>query len=213
MIATMDVESALRAAIRQPPPGPITYEQFVEWADDETHAEWVDGQVILMPVIAQRHDAIVGFLRMLFGLVIAMTGRGVVHGEPFQVHLAALRRGRAPDVFFLLEEHRSRLGKHYIEGPADIIVEVLSPESIHRDRVEKLREYQAAGVPEYWLLDDDTRRAEFRQLGPDGRYQVAFAGETGEYQSAVLPEMRLRVEWLWQERHDLNEVLRVLGLR
>ena len=34
---------------RQPPPGPVTYEEFLERADEDTHAEWVDGQVIPMP--------------------------------------------------------------------------------------------------------------------------------------------------------------------
>ena len=60
MIAAMSAETDLAFAQREPPPGPLTYEQFLEWADEETHAEWVDGQVILTSVtVSERHAAIV----------------------------------------------------------------------------------------------------------------------------------------------------------
>jgi len=36
-----------------------------------------------------------------------------------------------------------------------IVVEVVSPESRARDHVDKAREYAAAGIPEYWVVDDD----------------------------------------------------------
>ncbi|HEY3109193.1 MAG TPA: Uma2 family endonuclease [Chloroflexota bacterium] len=99
-----------------------------------------------------------------------------------------------------------------MSAETDLIVEVVSPESVQRDRVEKLAEYERAGVGEYWLIDPEGRSAEFRVLGPDGRYRVALAGSDGEYRSGVLPPLRLRVEWLWREPGpDYDEVLRTLG--
>ena len=99
-----------------------------------------------------------------------------------------------------------------VSAETDLIVEVVSPESVQRDRVEKLAEYERAGVSEYWLIDAEGKSAEFRVLGPDGRYRVALAGSDGEYRSGVLPPLRLRVEWLWQEPGpDYDEVLRTLG--
>ena len=125
--------------------------------------------------------------------------------------LRLLREG-SPHRVLVLPEHRDRMRRHYLDGPADIVVEVVSPESRQRDRVEKLAEYQAAGVTEYWLIDAEGGGAEFRLLGPDGRYRVVLAGAAGPYRSAVLPSLRLRVEWLWQEPGpDYDEVLRTLG--
>lgn len=197
---------------RQPPSGPVTYEEFLEWADEETHAEWVDGQIILMPVTVNRHhDRILSFLRWLFVQVTRLGQVGSVHGEPFQMRLSPLGRGRAPDLFFVRLERAHLVEAHYMDGPADLVVEIVSPESMHRDRVEKLAEYERARVPEYWLVDYEQTIAEFRVLGSDGRYRVVFSASTGLYQSAVLPQLRLRVEWLWQEPGpDMGDVLRVL---
>jgi Uma2 family endonuclease len=213
MIGGMSAEADLLVEQRQPPPGRMTYEEFLEWADEDTWAEWVDGLVILMPVtVAERHAAILWFLSWLFAHAARFGALGSAYSEPFQMRLRGLRRGRSPDIFFVLPEHRDRMRRHYLDGPADIVVEIVSPESVHRDRIEKLAEYEQAGVPEYWLLDADVGGAEIRVLGADGRYQLVFNGSSGEYRSAVLPSLRLRVEWLWQEPGpDFDEVLRTLG--
>jgi Uma2 family endonuclease len=195
------------------PRGPLTYEEFLEWADEDTHAEWVDGQVILLHVtVAERHARIVWFLTWLFGQASQLGHLGRAFSEPFQMRLPELRRGRAPDLFFVRPERLHLLERHFMRGPADLVVEVTSPESEHRDRVEKLAEYEQAGVREYWLIDAEKLGAEFRVLGSDGRYRVALAGAAGPYQSTVLPELRLRVEWLWQEPGpDMADVLRELA--
>jgi Uma2 family endonuclease len=207
----MSAETRLIGEQRRPPPGELTYEEFLAWCDEDTWAEWVDGRVIPLPVtVAERHAAILSLLITLFKLATRFGRLGAVYSEPFQMRLRAARRGRSPDLIFVAPEHRDRLRRHYLDGPADIVVEIVSPESAHRDQVEKLAEYEQAGVPEYWLVDPDQQQAELRVLGPDGRHRVVFTGSEGLYQSAVLPQLRLRVEWLWQEP-ELDEVLRKLG--
>lgn len=116
---------------------------------------------------------------------------------PFQMKLAAT--GREPDLLFLASEHLDRLKKAHLEGPADLVVEVISPESFSGDRGEKFHEYESAGIPEYWLIDPDHEVAEFYQLDARGRYQLIPADEHGIYRSRVLPGFWLRVTWLWQE--------------
>jgi Uma2 family endonuclease len=101
-----------------------------------------------------------------------------------------------------------RLKETYLEGPADLVVETVSPESMGRDRGDKFYEYRAAGIPEYWLIDPYLRQAEFYRLDAEGRYQLA-ALEPGEiYRSSVVPGFWLRVDWLWQQPHP--SVLTVL---
>jgi Uma2 family endonuclease len=198
---------------RQPPPGPVTYEEFLEWADEDTWAEWVDGQIILMPVtVAERHARILRFLTWLFTEVTRLGRLGSVYTEPFQMRLPALGRSRSPDLFLVRPERVHLMERHYLNGPADLVVEIISPESVRRDRVEKLAEYERAKIPEYWLVDAEGLSTEFRVLGADGRYRLAFSGTTGAYQSTILPQLRLRVEWLWADPGpDMDEVLRELG--
>ncbi|MBI4586646.1 MAG: Uma2 family endonuclease, partial [Planctomycetes bacterium] len=80
-----------------------------------------------------------------------------------------------------------------------LAVEVVSPDSRERDRVEKFCEYERGGVREYWLIDPEEKRADFYQLGEDGKCRLAPAGPDGIYRSAVLPGLWIRTDWLWQE--------------
>ena len=57
----------------------------------------------------------------------------------------------------------------YLDGPADLAIEIISPESEARDLVDKLNEYEAAKIPEYWVIDWMRRNALFFLLGEDGR--------------------------------------------
>ena len=56
-----------KEAIREPPRSPLTYEQFLEWADEDTYAEWVDGEVELMSPASRRHQKLALYLGRLLG--------------------------------------------------------------------------------------------------------------------------------------------------
>jgi Uma2 family endonuclease len=209
----MDVAAELGIEYKRPPEGLVTFEEFLEWCEPGTHAEWVDGRVILLHVtVAERHDFVVRLLGLVFSAASRLGLFGDVHGEPFQMKLSP-RLSRTPDLFFVTAERRHLFDRHYLNGPADIALEVISPESVRRDRVVKLAEYERHGVREYWIADAQAESLEIRVLQADGTYRLAFAGTEGTYASAVLPELRVRAEWLWQTPGpDLSEVLRELGL-
>ncbi len=195
------------------PPGRLTYEQFLEWADEDTWAEWVDGEVIVLSPASIPHQQLSGFLFFLIDLFVQVHQTGVVFFPPTQVKLGpGCRSGREPDLLFVSHAHKDRLLKNRIDGPPDLVVEVISPESEYRDRVDKYAEYESAGVPEYWLLDHEQKDAAFFRLGPDGRYARVPLEEGGIFRSAVLPGFWLRVEWLWQEPPPKMQAARELGL-
>ena len=74
-------------------------------------------------------------------------------------------------------EHLDRLENSHLAGPADLLVEVVSKDSVARDLVEKLREYEAAGIREYWVIDSrpNEARADFFVLR-DGRFRAELPG-------------------------------------
>jgi Uma2 family endonuclease len=86
-------------------------------------------------------------------------------------------------------------------GPADLAVELISDDSVTRDRRDKFAEYAAAGIPEYWLLDPrpDHHRADFYALGPDRTYEAIPLDAEGRFASRVLPGFWLDPAWLWQD--------------
>lgn len=174
----------------------MSYEEFLDWADEDTLAEWVNGKVIMTSPASFTHQTLNGFLNRLIGLYVQYRQLGEVLVAPFQMRLA--RSGREPDLLFIHTAHLHRLRRTYLDGPADLVVEIISPESIGRDRGDKFFEYEQAGIPEFWLLDPQTQRAEFYQLNEAGRYQPIQPME-GVYYSAQIPGFWLREEWLWQE--------------
>lgn len=191
---------------RSPPDGPMTYEEFLDWLDEDTLAEWVDGKVVMASPAKLKHQNIVNYLISIMGAYTRLHNLGQVTDGPFQMRLAS--SGREPDVLFVATAHLDRLKETYLDGPADLVVEVVSPESGARDRGDKFYEYRAAGIPEYWLIDPDLRQAEFYQLDAAGRYQAVAAGADEVYHSRALPGFWLREEWLWQE--PLPDVVRTL---
>ncbi|MDW8290080.1 MAG: Uma2 family endonuclease, partial [Armatimonadota bacterium] len=72
--------------------------------------------------------------------------------------------GRSPDILFVSQQNLHRLKPTYLDGPADLVVEIISPESEERDRTQKFSEYERGGVREYWLIDPEKRLAEFYVL-------------------------------------------------
>ncbi len=180
-----------------PSPRRMTYEEFLDWADEDTLAEWVDGEVIMTSPASRRHQEIALFLTQLMSSFVEHRGLGKVLPPPFQMKLPD--SGREPDLIFIAAEHLYRLRENRLEGPGDVVVEIVSPESEERDREVKLREYEEAGVPEYWIVDPLRRSFEAYVLDEEGEYRLVFHGEEGEYCSQHLPGFWLRVEWLWQQ--------------
>ena len=194
----------------------MTYEEFLDWADEDTLAEWVAlpgkeiGEVIVTSPASKQHQSIAGFLTSVMRIFCEQHNLGIVLVAPFQMKL---EHGREPDVLFVATEHLGRLRETFLDGPADLAIEIISPESVSRDRGEKYYEYEAGGVREYWLIDPLRQVAEFYRLDEGGRYGVVLAGREGVYRSEVVAGFWLRVEWLWQEPLPKTlDVLRELGL-
>ena len=185
----------------------MSFEEFLEWADEDTLAEWVNGKVIMSSPASMIHQEISSFLGDILKLFVQNRNMGKVIEAPFQMKLS--NTAREPDLLFVSENHLDRLKKTYLDGPADMAVEIISPESIGRDRGEKFYEYEQAGIPEYWLIDPEKKRAEFYVLNSEGSYDMIKSGSKGKFQSQILPDFWLKVEWLWME--PLPSALRIVA--
>ncbi len=190
-----------------PAPLRMTWEEFLAWVDEDTHAEWVDGEVILLyPPVSEeqsregyvmpspasiKHQRIHGFLVRLLDVYLSERPIGEMLYAPFLRRLPDRPAGRAPDLLVLLNEHRDRIQETYIDGPADLVIEITSEESQARDRGEKFTEY--------WLIDPLREHADFYRLGSDGRYDRIDLDAEGYFHSAMLPGLRAKPTWLWQE--------------
>jgi Uma2 family endonuclease len=206
-------EEALQTAYTPGGKRRMTYEEFLAWCDEDTLAEWVDGEVVHLSPASRRHQELVGFLWFLLKHYADFHNMGVVLMAPFQMKTGPDLPGREPDILFVARDHLGRLKDTFLAGPADLVVEVVSPESIDRDRGRKFVEYERGGVAEYWLIDPLRQQAEFYHPGPDGRYRLLAAGGHGRYESRVIAGLWLNIEWLWAEPlPSMVDTLRKLGV-
>jgi Uma2 family endonuclease len=193
-------------------PPRMTYDEFLAWAVDHPHAEWVDGEVIEFMTVKGRHSLIVVFLFRLFGDYVEHRRLGLVFGDPYAmlIQVGDRRASRQPDVAVLLAEHAARFTQDRLEGPADLIVEVLSDDSQTRDRQDKLTEYAAAGVPEYWIVEGREGRqgVELHRRNAAGAYERVLPDAEGRLHSTVLADFWLNPAWLAADPlPDLDDVL------
>ena len=188
----------------------MSYEEYLNSPEIPEHTEWVNGRVIPMMSVSKKHTFLTFYLASLLGIYVQAKGLGEVFGEPFNMKLGGSLAGRAPDVAFVRTERLERLRDQFLDGPADLVVEVISPGTERIDRRVKFAEYQAGGVPEYWILDPHTETAEFYVLDHSGAYQ-SIATPDGEFASTVVDGLRIRVAWLWA-RTPVATVLAELGV-
>jgi len=176
----------------------VPYEEYLTGKYGR-HTEWVNEVVIAMSPVNEVHDGLTLFLIVLLDYYIHLTGGGRVLHEPMVMKAAPHLPGRQPDIQVLVPDRMQYLQATQVVGPASLVVEVVSPESLHRDRGAKFREYEEGGVQEYWILDPERKEALFYVLSED-RLFYSRLPENGVSTSYVLPKLKLKVDLLWQEK-------------
>lgn len=176
----------------------IGYSAFLEACDEDTRAEWVDGEVVFMSPVSLRHARIGQFLGSLIERYLEIHPIGELFRDSVQMKTGPNLGGRLPDLLFVRTERASQLMPTYIDGPADLVVEVVSLDSRRRDLIDKRKEYADGGVTEYWIVDSIEDRATFCVL-KHSAYEAVNLDDDGYYSCLVLPGLRINPDWLWQE--------------
>lgn len=179
---------------------PMTFEEFLA-LPDRLHAEWVDGEVYVFMPSTNEHQDIVGLLYSLLNAFARTLGLGRVLLAPYGMDAIPGRSYREPDIGVVATEHLDRISRTRLIGPADLAIEVISEDSVRRDRHDKRREYGAIGVREYWIFDSrpGQHQAEFLGLVAGRAYEAIGPDEQGRVRSRVLPGFWLRPEWCWTD--------------
>ena len=147
------------------------YEDYKSLAESmEKRYELLDGDLLMVPAPTTTHQRISRNLEVRLYEYCQRTGVGEVLDSPVDVVLgeADAREVVQPDILLVAKERLSIIAEEEVRGAPDLVVEILSTGTEHRDRGYKKILYGRYGVREYWIVDPADRAIEVHRLTPSG---------------------------------------------
>ncbi len=169
-----------------------TEEQYIELTNQSNHLiEFVDGAIEVLPRPTSAHQSMLLLLYEHFKAAIQrLGGKVLVAPLRLQVRPGAFRE---PDILMLLDASDPRYQDAYWRG-ADLVVEIVSPDRPERDTVEKPRDYAAAGIPEYWIVNPLEERITVLTLDGEAYRTFGESGRGEQAHSKLLVEFSVSVD-------------------
>ncbi|ABA21126.1 Protein of unknown function DUF820 [Trichormus variabilis ATCC 29413] len=138
-----------------------SFDEYLSY-DDGTDKlyELFNGELIEMPPESGTNVQIANRLFLIFALLV---GIDRVRGHGLELEVRGEPRNRYPDLTIIREEHIQQLAKRNTIRlsmlPPLLVIEVVSPGELQRDRdfIAKRSQYQDCGIPEYWIIDPETK--------------------------------------------------------
>jgi Uma2 family endonuclease len=155
--------------------------------------EYTDGHLEFLPMPTTSHQWIVFlFHQMLQQFVWPHLGLALF--APLRIRISK-KKFREPDVVFMLNEHKDRIGDEYWTA-ADLAMEVVSPgkKARQRDLVDKRQEYARAGIREYWIIDPRLREIIVYQLKAKKYFRIGIFKKGTQAVSRLLPGFTVDVD-------------------
>lgn len=166
----------------------LTYKDLEHFPDDGMRYEIIDGELYVSAAPLEIHQRSSGELYAVLRSAVIETGWGWVYYAPVDVRFAEDKQVQ-PDLLVIRRDRLHIYQGNTVHGAPDIVVEIISPSNPAYDQVAKLHLYEAAGVPEYWLVDPAART--FRMLVlRDGGY-VPVEPVDGRFHSTVVPGLTI----------------------
>jgi Uma2 family endonuclease len=176
-----------------PGQGSWTYNDYAALPNEGKRYEIVNGVLYMSPSPGWTHQEIVFEIASYLRDHLRKSGSGGVFIAPLDVELAP-KDVFQPDVVVLLKANRDKLKEGHIVGAPDLVVEVVSPGSETHDRYRKLAAYARARIPEYWIVDPDSRTVEILTCeGGEYQSQGVYRGKA-QLPSQIVPGLAVQVE-------------------
>jgi Uma2 family endonuclease len=168
-----------------------SFEDYLNYTDNNNRLyELFNGELIEVPPESGFN---IGIANFLFTLFLPIVGYLRVRGHGLELEVNGEPRNRYPDLTIIKAEHieqlRSRNTIRLSMAPPDLVVEVVSPGDLQRDRdyIAKRIQYQDREIPVYWIVDPQVREIMVLTLTTAGyREQVYQGSDKLQFQDVML---------------------------
>lgn len=168
-----------------------TMEDYLLLGETKMPCQLINGELIMSPAPHPRHQKI---SRRLFRIIDKVTnGLGELFYSPIDLFVDS-RNIFQPDLVYLPDRNKDYLTDKGIEGPPDLIIEIISPFNGYIDRNQKKDSYLKFGIKEYWIVDPGNETIEI--YTPEGGTDVPvfFASKDGEVTSTAIKNLRFTLK-------------------
>jgi Uma2 family endonuclease len=136
-----------------------TYEDYLKISDDKGRYELVNGELLMTPSPIPNHQRISGKLEFVVRKFVTENNLGEVFYAPCDVYLDD-ENVVQPDILFISKDRLNIIGDKNIQSAPNLVIEIISENSVYRDMVQKKRLYARFGVKEYWIVIPEEKEVE-----------------------------------------------------
>jgi Uma2 family endonuclease len=159
--------------------------------DDGRRYEIIEGELYEMPAPNWAHATVIANLIAMLIPIVARLG-GQWRTAPLDIFFPGADPVQ-PDIVVLLPGGAARPVGRGVDGPPDLIIEVLSPANRGHDLLTKRALYGRAGVREYWVIDPESQTLDILSLDRDALHLTESASGNAIPTSPLLGPLPLAV--------------------
>ena len=141
---------------------PWTLQELHRLPDDGNKYELVRGELFVTPAPSVDHETVIARLARVLEPYVAVNGLGLVYRPRAVMRVEGSEV--EPDLMVRQAPPRKRTAWEDMPLPI-LVVEVLSPYTRRRDRMQKRKLYMDAGIAEYWMVDPEKESITIVQRG------------------------------------------------
>lgn len=179
-----------------PKQGKWTYKHYAALPYDGRRYEIIDGILYIMPPASPAHQSVVSRLAHYLFAPIELAQRGRLFMYPLDVELTDDVVVQ-PDILVVLNENLHKITATHIVSSPDLVIDVLSPNTILYDRSIKRRAYERYGIKEYWVVDPKGHTIELLMLEGDTYKSVGIFSGDQKVPTQVVPEFSVEVKQIF----------------
>lgn len=161
-----------------------TYADYAELPEGAPY-ELIAGSLVMAPSPTFQHQQVSLRLSAALFRYVEAHETGTVITAPMDVMLEEDTTVQ-PDLAYIADARREIIAEQRIEGAPDLVAEILSPSTAHRDVGIKKRLYEQYGVREYWTIDPESQTIEVHANTDSGFVQHVRMVEAGIVASTII---------------------------